>query len=413
VTTSTGEQVSTQFLVLNVGGLSEPRIPPFPGHDRFKGVSVHTSRWPREGVDLRGKRVGVIGTAATGIQVIQTIAADVSKLVVFQRTANYAAAMRNAPLTEEDREKARAAYEDLRERAHSSFSGLVFDGPPPLFTEMSPQARQERMQAVWADGSLRFWGGVFADSLSNPEAAECLSEFVRGKIREKVKDPLIAEKLMPRDYHFGTRRLPLEDGYFETFNRENVELVDLRADPILAIDEAGIVMQSGRHDLDVIIYATGFDAGIGAFNQIDIRGRDGRSLREEWAKSVRTTVGMQVHGFPNLFMTMAPFAPASAICNVPICTDQQVDWISDAIAFVRQRGARSIEPNKETEEAWMSHHEEVSEPTLLGQNKNSWYRLKDASGRQRELLAYVGGIKQYRAVCDEYRASGFKGFNVI
>ena len=412
VSTNTGEDVSAQFLVLNIGGLSEPRIPPFPGHERFKGVSVHTSRWPKSGVELKGKRVGVIGTAATGIQVIQTIAPEVSSLVVFQRTANYAVAMRNDTLTEGDRAKARAAYEGLREEAHKSFGGFVYEDVPPMFDDLSPEGRQKHMEAIWTDGSLKFWGGAFADSFSNPEAAECMSEFVRARIRERVKDPVVAEKLMPRDYHFGTRRVPLENGYFDAFNRNNVSLVDLRADPIVTVDETGMNTKLGHHDLDVIIYATGFDAGIGAFNQIDIRGRDGRSLREEWAASVRTTVGMQAHGFPNLFMTMAPFAPASAICNVPICTDQQVDWISSTIAFVRSAGAKSIEPGKAIEDAWMAHHEEVSEPTLLGQNKNSWYRIQDDSGRKRELLAYMGGIEHYRAVCDEYRSSGYKGFSI-
>jgi acetone monooxygenase (methyl acetate-forming) len=388
VSTDTGETVSAQFLVLNTG------------------------HWPREGVALAGKRVGVIGTAATGIQVIQTIAAEVAQLVVFQRTANYAVAMRNDAITDADRAAARDAYEDLRERAHHSFGGFVYNDTPPMFDDVPPEERQARMEEVWAAGSLKFWGGAFADAFSNPEAAECLSEFVRGKIRARVKDPVVAEKLTPRDYQFGTRRVPLENGYFDVFNRDNVELVDLKADPIVSIDETGINTATGHHDLDVIIYATGFDAGVGAFNQIDIRGRGGESLREQWKRAVRTTVGMQAHGFPNMFMTMAPFAPASALCNVPICTDQQVDWISDAIAFVRAKGLRTLEPSAETEEAWMTHHTAVSEPTLLGQNRNSWYRLQDEDGRRRELLAYVGGIDHYRSVCDQFRASGYQGFDL-
>lgn len=412
VSTSSGERIEAQFLVLNTGGLSVARMPPYPGQDRFKGVSVHTSRWPQEGVDLAGKRVGVIGTAATGIQVVQTIAPEVESLVVFQRTANYAVAMRNDALTPEDREAARNAYEDLREKAHHSFGGFVYDDTPPLFEEVPPEAREALMEAVWADGSLKFWGGVFADGFTNAEAAECLSEFVRNKIRARVKDPAVAEKLLPRDYQFGTRRVPLENGYYETFNRDNVTLVDLKTEPIETFHETGVRTAAASYDLDVVIYATGFDAGIGAFNRIDIRGRGGVSLRELWQTAVRTTVGMQVHGFPNLFMTMAPFAPASALCNLPVCSDQQVDWISKTIAHVRNQGVRTIEPGAEVEAAWMAHHEEVSEPTLLGQNRNSWYRLKDENGCERELLAYVGGVDHYRAVCDDIRTNGYPGFIV-
>jgi len=415
VTTDKGHVVSAQFLILNTGGLSVAREPPFPGHDAFKGISVHTSRWPREGVALAGKRVGVVGTAATGIQVIQTIAKEVGKLVVFQRTANYAVAMRNDAITDADRAAAKAAFDDLRVRAHASFSGFADDDPesvgPPMFADVPEDERQAHMEAVWSHGSLRFWGGVFADAFTDRAAAECLSDFVRAKIRARVKNPDVAEKLSPRDHLFGTRRVPLENGYFDVFNQDNVELVDLKSEPILALDETGIKTVGGRYDLDVVIYATGFDAGIGAFNNIDIRGRGAASLRDQWRGGVRTTVGMQVHGFPNMFMTMAPFAPASALCNLPICSDQQVGWISDAIAFVRQKGGRTIEPTAETEEAWMAHHREVSEPTLIGQNVNSWYRLRGEDGSPGELLAYAGGVANYRTVCESYAASGYSGFN--
>ena len=412
VTTNTGEQVSAQFLVFNTGGLSVARTPPFPGHETFRGLSCHTSHWPKDEVALAGKRVGVIGTAATGIQVIQTIAAEVSQLVVFQRTPNYAVRMRNDRITPEDLSSMRAGYEDLREKAHASFGGFVYDEDPPMFEDVPPEDRIPRLERIWADGSLKMWGGSFADAFSDPEVAAFVSEFVRGKIRARIKDPVVAEKLTPRDYEFGTRRVPLENGYFDVFNRDNVVLVDLRADPIISIDATGVNTASGHHDLDVIIYATGFDAGVGAINQIDVRGRDGVSLCELWKTSVRTTVGMQAHGFPNLFMTMAPFAPAAAFCNIPICSDQQVGWISDTIAEVRRRGAAAIEPRAETEAAWMAHHEAVSEPTLVGQNKNSWYRLKGDDGEQRELIAYMGGVGHYREVCDSYRASGYQGFDV-
>ena len=409
VVTDRGDQVSAQFLVLSTGGLSVAAKPPFEGAERFKGLSCHTSRWPREGVDMKGKRVGVVGTAATGIQVIQTIAPEVERLVVFQRTPNYAISMRNDRITEADLAAMRASYPELLAGVRQSEGGFVYGGPPPPnFADLTPDERTAHLERIWAEGNLRLWGGSFADAGDNPEASEFVSDFVRGKIREKVKDPLIAEKLTPRDHAFASRRVPLENGYFEAFNRENVELVDLREDPIVSIDETGVNTASGRHHaLDIIVYATGFEAGVGAIRRIDIRGRDGVSLREQWDKAVTTTVGMQVHGFPNLFMTMAPFAPASALCNIPVCSDQQVQWITDTIAFVRDQGLRSIEPKAETEAALMAHHQEVSEPTLIGRNRQSWYRLPTGN---RELIAYLGGLNQYRATCEGYRASGYEGF---
>lgn len=412
ITTDKGNQISARFIVLSTGGLSNPKTPNFPGEERFAGLVCHTSRWPREGVDLAGKRVGVVGTAATGIQVIQTIAPTVGHLTVFQRTPNYAVAMRNPALTEDDLAAVRPTRADLRDRAHRSFGGFVYDDEPPLFDDLSPAERLERLEFIWADGSLRMWGGAFADGFTSPVAAAYVSEFVRGKIRARIIDPAVADGLIPIDYEFGSRRVPLERGYYETFNRDNVTLVDLRNTPVIGIDETGMVTTAGRHNLDVIIYATGFDAGVGAINAIDIRGRDGRSLREQWARSVTTTIGMQVHGFPNMFMTMAPFAPASALCNMPICAEQQVNWISEAIGFVVAGGQRAIEPSAETEQAWMQHHQEVSEPTIIGQNSNSWYRLRTADGQNRELLAYLGGIDHYRTVCDAYRNSNYAGFEL-
>ncbi len=409
VTTDKGDRVSAQFLVLNTGGLSVAAKPPFEGADRFKGVSCHTSRWPREGVDMKGKRVGVIGTAATGIQVIQTIAPQVGHLVVFQRTPNYAISMRNDPIGEGDLARMRADYPDLLARVRQSEGGFVYDRAPPNYADLTPAERTAHLERIWSEGNLRMWGGSFADSGDNPEASEFVSDFVRAKIREKVKDPVLADKLTPRDHAFASRRVPLENGYFDAFNRDNVELVDLRTDPIVSIDETGVNTASGHHDLDVIVYATGFEAGIGAINRIDIRGRGGVSLRDQWRRDVTTTVGMQVHGFPNLFMTMAPFAPASALCNIPVCSDQQVQWITDTIEWVREHGARAIEPSAETEAAWMAHHAEVSEPTLIGRNRNSWYRLPTG---KRELIAYLGGLNQYRATCEDYRTSGYKGFVV-
>jgi acetone monooxygenase len=411
VTTDTGETVNARFVVFNTGGLSQPKVPPFPGHESFKGASFHTSHWPQEGVDLHGKRVAVFGTAATGIQVIQTIAPIVSQLTVFQRTPNYAVAIRNPKIEATDLEWMRNSFETLRDEVRWSRAGFVFPDPP-RFADVPAEQREAHLQAIWNSGNLSIWGNTFADFQVNPEAMACVTEFVRARIRERIADPALAEKLIPSDYSFGTRRVPLENGYFEAFSRDNVSLVDLREEPVECIDATGIKTRAAHYDVDLIIYATGFDAGVGAINRIDIRGPGGVSLRDLWSQSLTTTVGMQVHGFPNLFMTMAPFAPAAAICNVPVCIDQQCDWIADAIGFVRSKGLKSIQPSAQTEADWMAHHVAVSEPTLLAQNKDSWYRREAPDGTKRELIAYLGGIPNYRRVCDEMKASGYQGFEL-
>ena len=410
VTTSLGKTVTARFVVLNSGGLSAPRAAPFPGAETFSGVSCHTSDWPREGIDLAGKRVGVIGTAATGIQVIQTIAPIVEHLTVFQRTPNFAVPMKNPAISQAERDEARRNFERLRGVVHQAFGGFAYEATPPMFDETTEVERVQRLEALWEGGTLEIWGGAFADTFANPVASSYVTRFVGEKIRQRINDPKLADRLIPTDHDFGSRRVPLETRYFEAFNRDNVELVDLREDPIRSIDASGVNTATHHIDLDVIIYATGFEAGVGAINRIDITGRDGRRLRDEWEKALRTTVGMQVHGFPNLFMTMAPFAPASALCNLPVCADHQVDWIAAAIGFVVDKGVTSLEPSEEVENAWMAHHVEVSEPTMLGSNKNSWYRHKRKDGSVGELIAYAGGIPQYRATCDAMISSGFEGF---
>lgn len=413
VRTNKGHEVQARFVVFNTGGLSEPKVPEIAGRNNFAGQTFHTSRWPSAGVDLAGKRVGVVGTAATGIQLIQAIAPVVGHLTVFQRTPNYAIAIQNPKLTEADLDAMRSSFDELHAQVHSSRGGLYYPGDtPPMFDDLPAEERERHLEAIWTEGNLRLWAHSFADTGINPAAAACVSAFVRRKIRARIKDPLLAAKLVPEDYYFGTRRVPLENGFYELFARDNVALVDLREEPFQTMDAAGVNTTKRHHDLDVIIYATGFDAGVGALGQIDIRGNAKRSLKDAWEESLRTTVGMQVHGFPNLFMTMAPFAPAAAICNVPVCIDQQCDWIADTINFVRRKGHQSIQPSAATEEAWMAHHREVSEPTLLAQNKNSWYRRIAADGTRRELIAYMGGIPRYRQVCDAMRDSDYEGFEL-
>ncbi len=410
VTTAGGETVTAQFFLMCAGGLSSPVLPNIPGIDDFKGEAYHTGKWPRTPVDFKGKRVGVIGTAATGIQVIQTIKGDVASMTVFQRTPNYTIPMRNPKYDEKLTAEVKAKYPTLRHRVHETFAGFDYDFDARPFAEIPEAERNEIMEKMWADGSLAFWVGTFREVFTDPEVNAIISAFVRDKIRARLKDPKVAEKLIPTDYGFGTRRVPLETKYYEAFNQDNVELVNLRETPIERITASGVKTAAAEYELDVLVFATGFDAGTGALTRVDIRGREGQSLKEAWSPGLRTTFGMQVHGFPNLFMTMAPMSPAAAFCNVPTCSQQQIDWIADAILYTRAHG-RAIEPTAEFERAWVAHHDEVANMTLVPKT-NSWYMGANIEGKERRLLAYAGGVSTYRNACEEVKQKHYEGFAV-
>ncbi len=410
VTTDRGETLTTRFFLMCTGGLSAPVMPNIPGIDDFKGEAYHTGKWPRTPVDFKGKRVGVIGTAATGIQVIQSIAGDVAALKVFQRTPNYTIPMRNPKYGEKDQAEIKAKYPTLRHRVHDTFAGFEYDFDARPFAEIPAEERAEILEKMWADGSLGFWIGTFREVFTEPAVNAIISEFVRDKIRARVNDPKVAEKLVPKDYGFGTRRVPLETKFYEVFNRDNVELVDLRETPIERITAKGIKTATAEYELDMIVFATGFDAGTGALTRVDIRGRDGGTLKDAWSTGLRSTLGMQVHGFPNLFMTMAPMSPAAAFCNVPTCSQQQVDWIADAIMYTRDHG-KAMEPTAEFEAQWVAHHDEVANMTLVPKT-NSWYMGANIEGKERRLLAYAGGVSTYRNACEEVKQKHYEGFAV-
>ncbi len=409
VTTVNGEIFNCQYVVMCTGGISAPLVPPFQGHEKFRGQIFHTARWPKDDVDFSGKRVGVIGTGATGIQVIQTVGKTAGQLTVFQRTPNYAVPMQNPKYDAEDHARFRAAYPELRKRVHGTFAGFDYDFEEKTYRETAPKAREEILERLWADGSLSMWIGGFRDLFTDAEVNEEISRFVRAKIRARIKDPKVADKLVPTEYGFGTRRVPLETRYYETFNQDNVYLVDVNAEKIEAITASGIRTSEREYPLDILIFATGFDTGTGALSAIDIRGRDNVSLKDSWKKGIRTTMGLAVHGYPNLFTTMAPFAPAAAFCNVPTCLQQQVDWISDCIKYSRAQGATQVEPTMEMEERWIAHHDEVANMTLIPKTK-SWYMGSNVEGKLPRLLSYIGGVGAYRQQCEDVRASGYQGF---
>ena len=389
--------------------LSAPLTSLFPGQETFKGQLFHTARWPKDPIDFAGKRVGVIGVGATGIQVIQTIADKVGHLTVFVRTPQYMIPMKNPKFTPADQEAYKSKFNWLAQQLPHTFSGFAFDFENQ-WAALTPEGRSAVLEEIWEDGSLKFWIACFGEIFFDPEVSEQVSEFVRAKMRARLKDQRLCDILIPKDYGFGTHRVPLENGFLEAFLRPNVEVVSVKENPIERVTPNGLKLKDGsEYAFDILIFATGFDAGTGALTRINIRGRDGRSLKEDWARDIRTTMGLQVHGYPNLFMTAAPLAPSAALCNMTTCLQQQTEWISDCIRYMGEHNLKVCEPTKEAEDGWVEHHEQTAAPTLVVKT-NSWYMGSNVEGKPRRLLSYIGGVGAYRQKCDAVAASGYEGF---
>ncbi|WP_375778053.1 flavin-containing monooxygenase [Bradyrhizobium sp. ma5] len=410
VTTDKGEVIDAQFLVTCCGMLSAPHVS-FPGQETFKGELFHTARWPKGPIELAGKRVGVVGNGATGIQVIQSIAGEVGHLKVFIRTPQYIIPMKNPKWDAADAAAYKSKFKFLTERLPKTFTGFEFDFEH-VWADLTPQQRRQVIEDCWNDGSLKLWVSSFAELFFDEAINAEITEFVREKMRERIKDPKLCEQLIPSDYGFGTHRVPLESNFLEAFHRPNVEIVGVKNNPITRITSEGIQTADGTvHEFDVIILATGFDAGTGALTRIDIRGREGRSLKDDWGRDIRTTMGLQVHGYPNLFTTAVPLAPSAALCNMTTCLQQQVEWIADCIKYLRGKNLNVIEPTRDTEDQWVAHHDETANATLIAKT-NSWYLGSNVAGKPRRVLSYCGGVGTYRQKCDEVAASGYQGFAV-
>lgn len=410
ITTDKGDVIDAQFLITCCGMLSAPLTSVFPGQETFKGSLVHTARWPKADLDLAGKRVGIVGNGATGIQVIQTIAGEVGSLKVFVRTPQYIIPMKNPKYGPREVEAYKERFEEFRKTLPHSFTGFEYDFTNGNWKDLTPEQRHAVLEKIWNEGSLRLWLASFVEMFFEEDVSEEISEFVRSKMRARLKDPKLCETLIPTDYGFGTHRVPLESNYLEAYHQANVELISVKNNPIKRITPHGIELTDGTaYELGVIILATGFDAGSGALTRIDIRGRDGRSLKDEWSRDIRTTMGLQVHGYPNLFTTGAPLAPSTALCNMTTCLQQQVEWISDCIAYLRRNELSVIEPTKETEDAWVAHHDEIANTTLVTRT-NSWYMGSNVDGKPRRLLSYIGGVGTYRQKCDDVASSAYPGF---
>ena len=409
LTSDKGEVIDAQFVITCCGMLSAPLTSVFPGQEIFKGQLLFTAKWPKEPVDFAGKRVGVVGIGATGIQVIQTIADEVGRLTVFVRTPQYVLPMKNPKYTPEQQEAYKARFELLAKRLPHTFTGFEYDFEN-VWAECSPERRREILEDIWEDGSLKLWLASFGEMFFVPEVSDAISEFVREKMRVRLKDPRLCDILIPKDYGFGTHRVPLEVGFLEAFLRPNVEVVSVKENPIERVTPSGLKLKDGsEYAFDVLIFATGFDAGTGALTRIDIRGRDGRSLKEEWGRDIRTTMGLQIHGYPNLFTTATPLAPSAALCNMTTCLQQQAEWISDCIRYMRDHNLKVCEPTKEAEDGWIEHHEQTAAATLVVKT-NSWYMGSNVEGKQRRLLSYIGGVGAYRQKCDAVVVSGYEGF---
>ncbi|KQW69878.1 NAD(P)/FAD-dependent oxidoreductase [Methylibium sp. Root1272] len=409
VATSRGETYSAQFCIMATGCLSTPKQVDVEGIGEFRGRSLHTAAWPREGADLTGLRVGVIGTGSSGIQAIPHLAAQAAHLTVFQRTPNFSIPAWNHPLSDAQRQVHKAEYAVLRAREWDSNQGICrvpVRGDHAM--DATPAEREAEYEARWQMGGLSYYMS-YVDLLTDPRANETVAEFVRNKIRQKVKDPVVAEMLCPKDYPFGTKRLCADSGYYETYNRDNVTLVDLRATPFERFDAGGVHTADGRyHGLDVLVTATGFDALTGTLSNIDIRGRGGERLSARWRGGPRTALGIMSAGFPNLFVTTGPGSP-SVLFNMILGNEYHVDWIVRAIEDLRRTQRRSIEPTAAFEEHWTRHVNEVGNQTLFTQ-ANSWYMGANVPGKARQILLYLGGFKAYKDTCEAVASKGYEGF---
>ena len=410
VTTDKGEISMARYCVMATGCLSVPNEAGFPGMESFQGQSWHTNNWPRDGVDFKGQRVAVIGTGSSAIQSIPIIASEAAHVTVFQRTPNFSVPAHNGPVDPAIAADWKANRAQRRKEARDTgFGILMASGSEALALEDSPEARQANYQARWEIGGFALLGG-YGDLVVDTKANDTAAEFVRGKIREIVKDPVVAEKLAPKSFPIGSKRLCVDTGYYDTFNRENVSLVDLRDEALETITPKGIRTTAESYDVDTIVYAIGFDAMTGALGNIDIRGRGGETLKTGWEDGPRTYLGLMVAGFPNMFIVTGPGSP-SVLCNMAVAIEQHVDWISDCISWMNARKMGVIEATTAAQDAWVEHVNEVAAPTIFPL-ANSWYMGANVPGKAQVFMPYIGGFPTYRDKCNEVAANGYEGFSV-
>jgi cyclohexanone monooxygenase len=408
ITLSGGKTVTAKYVVLATGCLSNARKPDIKGLESFKGPVYHTGNWPHEEVDFIGLSVGIIGTGSSGIQSVPVIAAQAKHLTVFQRTPNYSIPARNAPLSAQERQRIRDSYPEIRRFAREvSKNGIYTELPDRGALDDGDNARRARYEARWQHGGLTFmtvYNNLALDKAANDTAAD----FVRAKIGELVKDPATAKLLQPTTYPIGTKRICIDTDYFETFNRPNVTLIDIKSNPIEEIRPNAVRVAGKDHEIDALVLATGFDAMTGSVAKIDIAGRGGRTLNQKWAEGPKTYLGLMSAGFPNLFVITGPGSP-SVLSNMIVSIEQHVDWITDVIGYMRGRGLDTMEAEQAAEDKWVAHVNEVAYTTLYPQ-ANSWYMGANIPGKPRIFMPYIGGVGPYRQICNDVAAKGYEGF---
>jgi cyclohexanone monooxygenase len=408
VTTSGGNTVTAKYVVLATGCLSNAKMPDIKGLADFKGKVYHTGHWPHEKVDFTGLRVGVIGTGSSAIQSVPVIAEQASQLTVFQRTANFSIPARNAALTPEERQAFRANYPEIRRFAREEArNGIYTDMPDRGALDDGDNERRARYESRWTRGGLTFMS-VYNNLALDKAANDTAADFVREKIADIVKDPETAKLLQPNNHPIGSKRICIDSDYFAAFNRPNVTLVDIRSNPIEEITANAVRTGAKDYEVDALVLATGFDAMTGSVAKIDIRGRNGQTLNQKWAEGPKTYLGVMSAGFPNLFIITGPGSP-SVLSNMIVSIEQHVDWITDCIAYMRDRDLVSMEAKKDAEDNWVDHVNEVAHGTLYPQ-ANSWYMGANIPGKPRIFMPYIGGVGAYRQICNDVAAKGYEGF---
>ena len=411
VETDRGETVRARFLITGVGNTSTPSAPNIPGLEAFAGKTYHTALWPHEKVDFTGQRVGLIGTGSSGIQSTPKIAEEAAHLTVFQRTANYSVPARNHDLTDDMRRELEENYEEMRRLVLASPIGMPFEIPQKSALEVSDEERKARLDELWAIGSFRFMFTCYNDIVLDLKANATVAGYIEAKIRDTVRDQAVADVLCDFNHPAGTKRPPIDTNYYETFNRDNVSIVSIRANPIREATADGLTLQNGdHHALDAIVFATGFDTVTGTLMKLNLYGRGGQSLAEKWKDGPRAYLGLCTSGFPNLFMITGPGSPG-ILTNFPGCIEQNVDWITDVMEHMRATNAIKIEASDDAETEWVREIVEVADATLFP-TVDSWYMNSNLPGKPRVFTGYLSGMNNYADICADVAKSDYRGFEI-
>ena len=407
IETDEGEKITAQFFVMATGCISTAQTPNIEGLDNYQGNTYHTGNWPHEKIDFTGQRIAVIGTGSSGIQAIPVLAEEAAHVTVFQRTPNYSIPSQNEPMTSDYEASWKEKYPTLREEMRYTGHGSIKDLNDKSAMSVDEEERQETYKKRWAIGGAGFLTS-FNDLLFSQESNDTASEFVRNQIRRIVKNPETAELLAPKTYPIGTKRICIDSGYFQTYNRENVDLVDISEKPIQRITREGLIVNGREFEFDSIVFATGFDAMTGTLFNVDIRGRNDLALKEKWYAGPRTYLGLMSEAFPNLFMITGPGSP-SVKSNMLVSIEQHVDFVTESIIYMREHGLELMEPDVAAEDDWVDHVQEAANKTLFPR-ANSWYMGANIPGKPRLFMPYIGGVGTYRRICEEVVADNYEGF---